>query len=168
MLADRAADRSQKQLALMFLVHLVGDQHQPLHAADDGDRGGNQKQVHLHEGSRETRKNLHSLWDDMVMAEGWMEQSKLDPTRLASDLTDTVLRGASPTDVSGWTSGDFVTKATLESYEIAKTRIYPRYSQDMGRVQAQQYQAEMQPIARMRLAQAGVRLAALIESALGR
>ena len=39
-----SADRTRKAEALKFLVHFVGDVHQPLHAADNHDRGGNQVQ----------------------------------------------------------------------------------------------------------------------------
>jgi hypothetical protein len=56
---------------IAFLIHFVGDLHQPLHAADDGDRGGNCENlttalVHA-DGSRTTE--LHAVWDvDEVMA----------------------------------------------------------------------------------------------------
>jgi hypothetical protein len=54
-----------------FLIHFVGDIHQPLHASDDGDRGGNCENlttplVHA-DGSRTTE--LHAVWDvDEVLA----------------------------------------------------------------------------------------------------
>ncbi len=50
----------EKLLALKFLIHFVGDIHQPLHASDNHDRGGNCVQVSLG-GVRTT--NLHSYWD---------------------------------------------------------------------------------------------------------
>jgi hypothetical protein len=45
--------------ALKFLVHLVADVHQPLHASDDDDRGGNDIRVTFL--GRQT--NLHAVWD---------------------------------------------------------------------------------------------------------
>ena len=48
-LADTAASRNERAEALRFLLHLIGDLHQPLHVADNGDRGGNDTQVRLAE-----------------------------------------------------------------------------------------------------------------------
>jgi hypothetical protein len=58
-LADRGAPKRERQHALLFLVHFVGDVHQPLHVGDNGDRGGNLTQIQfLGKGT-----NLHRLWD---------------------------------------------------------------------------------------------------------
>src|SRR5689334_14950394 len=43
-LADRSARDRKRALALKFLIHLVADLHQPLHASDRHDRGGNEVQ----------------------------------------------------------------------------------------------------------------------------
>lgn len=60
------ADRAQ---ALKFVVHLVGDIHQPMHAGYGHDKGGNDFQVQFNgRGS-----NLHSLWDS-----GMLTTRKLD------------------------------------------------------------------------------------------
>src|SRR5262245_23166057 len=55
--------------ALRFVVHLVGDLHQPLHCATDGDRGGNSKPVcYLGSCTIGTKpRNLHFTWDDYVI-----------------------------------------------------------------------------------------------------
>ena len=55
---------AQRGEALKFLVHFVGDMHQPLHVGDKGDRGGNDVQVvYLNRPG-----NLHSLWDTPLLA----------------------------------------------------------------------------------------------------
>lgn len=65
-LRDPAAAKEQRALALAMLIHFVGDLHQPLHATDRGDRGGNAFSIHgvpftdLFPG---TLANLHSYWD---------------------------------------------------------------------------------------------------------
>lgn len=60
-LADGRAPREARAEAAMFIVHLVGDIHQPLHAADNNDRGGNATRVIL---PGETRpRPLHAAWD---------------------------------------------------------------------------------------------------------
>ncbi len=58
------APRGAKAEALKFLIHFIGDIHQPLHAADNRDRGGNQVQLRY----RGQRINLHHFWDDEVVA----------------------------------------------------------------------------------------------------
>ena len=58
-LKDPATPPVQRKEALMFVVHFVGDMHQPLHCADNKDGGGNTVRVTF--GGRPM--NLHSLWD---------------------------------------------------------------------------------------------------------
>ena len=43
-LSNSATDPEERVIALKFLLHFIGDLHQPLHAADDNDRGGQQDQ----------------------------------------------------------------------------------------------------------------------------
>jgi hypothetical protein len=76
------APRDERQRALLYLIHLMGDAHQPLHVADNGDRGGNCIPVSVqfrgfsrttHEESRAGHvtgawsPNLHSVWDDTIL-----------------------------------------------------------------------------------------------------
>jgi nuclease S1 len=58
-LADSATAADARREALLFLVHFVGDMHQPLHCSDNHDKGGND--VHVIFFDRES--NLHSVWD---------------------------------------------------------------------------------------------------------
>ena len=44
-LKDKNNSLEDRQMALRFVIHLIGDVHQPLHVGDDDDRGGNQVQV---------------------------------------------------------------------------------------------------------------------------
>lgn len=63
-LADRTRPAAERAQALKFIVHFVGDIHQPLHAGHAHDRGGNDVQVNLDgKGS-----NLHRLWDSELLA----------------------------------------------------------------------------------------------------
>lgn len=62
-LADRSRSDAERLQALKFVVHFVGDVHQPLHAGFAHDRGGNTFQIqHAGRGS-----NLHALWDTPVL-----------------------------------------------------------------------------------------------------
>jgi hypothetical protein len=73
-----ATNAPEQLLALKFLLHFVGDLHQPLHAADDHDAGGNKKPVAaggLHPG------NLHRYWDVE-----FVERQGTDPRKVAAGL----------------------------------------------------------------------------------
>lgn len=54
---------AQKLLALKYVVHFVGDLHQPLHLGYLDDRGGNQYQIQAYKRG----SNLHSLWDSSLI-----------------------------------------------------------------------------------------------------
>lgn len=56
---DRTLAPPIRAEALRFLIHFVGDLHQPLHAADSHDRGGNEVRVVL-DGEL---TNLRAVWD---------------------------------------------------------------------------------------------------------
>jgi hypothetical protein len=58
-LRDPAASRGAKAEALKYVVHFIGDLHQPLHDETNGDKGGNARQV-LFDGHPD---NLHWVWD---------------------------------------------------------------------------------------------------------
>jgi hypothetical protein len=64
MLADRALPVRERVMALAFLVHLMGDLHQPMHAGDRGDLGGNRFGVDY--GIISGRTNLHTIWDGFL------------------------------------------------------------------------------------------------------
>ena len=58
-----AANRYAREEALKWVVHLVGDLHQPLHAGEDHDKGGNLAQVKVNRRSY----NLHAVWDYVLL-----------------------------------------------------------------------------------------------------
>src|ERR1700744_4073720 len=63
-LRDPTTSKSKKEFALDFIIHLVGDAHQPMHVSRAEDRGGNNTSVtFLNMGT-----NLHGLWDDGLLA----------------------------------------------------------------------------------------------------
>jgi len=69
--ADARAPARERDEALKWVVHLVGDIHQPLHAADNGDHGGNLVPVALEGVHTRGRENLHRAWDnDLVQQVG--------------------------------------------------------------------------------------------------
>jgi hypothetical protein len=73
-LADVSLDRADRAIALKFLVHFVGDLHQPFHTLGVG-RGGNDVHVRVfgdancaEEGEKPFPCNLHAVWDGRLIA----------------------------------------------------------------------------------------------------
>lgn len=62
LLADKTVPVRERLMALAFLVHFTGDLHMPLHAGDRSDRGGNDVKAGYGAASSE-RMNLHGIWD---------------------------------------------------------------------------------------------------------
>ncbi len=152
---------------LAFLIHFVGDIHQPLHAADDGDEGGNCIRVD----SYPPAKSLHLAWDDAVVRglEKSLDSGHLEET--AHQLEQTYA-GEKASDA--WTPGDAEAIA-WESNQIARVDIYGRLhipimwceTKILCRIKPRVYlspaymeAAEM--IAGHQLAKAGFRLASLL------
>lgn len=62
-LKDKSLSVLQKQEALKYLIHLVGDAHQPMHVSRKEDKGGNTIQLRFDNKGT----NLHSLWDSKLI-----------------------------------------------------------------------------------------------------
>ena len=58
-LKDKKSNKEDKQIALKFLVHLIGDLHQPMHVGNGLDRGGNDVKLKWFNAPT----NLHRIWD---------------------------------------------------------------------------------------------------------
>lgn len=168
-LQDPKTSLDDKRTALMFLVHFVGDVHQPLHGSDGDphDQGGGFKMMNniVYQGKP---MNLHSLWDSAIgdPAENDFRLPDSTLTGHAKDLADRLEAGLKNVNTSSWLQGDIVGKAALESHSIAQTVIYPAYVANQGNDLLADYQVRMRSIAEQRIYMAGVRLAALLESAL--
>jgi S1/P1 Nuclease len=78
-LRDRSAAPRQRLETLKWLVHLVADVNQPLHASDNGDRGGND--VHVDFMGRRT--NLHAVWDTGILAAAHISDERAYALELA-------------------------------------------------------------------------------------
>ena len=150
-LRDPNASLADKQLALRFVVHIVGDLHQPLHAGKCCDKGGNEVKVKWF--GRDL--NLHSVWDSALV-----EEQQLSFTEMTAKLQ----RHTSNAEVIAWWNinpRDWIS----ESAQIRDT-IYPRPSKDPKKPPELSYSYVFQntPIMERRLKQAGVRLAAYLNA----
>jgi len=138
-----SAPDADKLTALKFLVHLVGDIHQPLHAAFADDRGGNTYQVEF----KGEDSNLHLLWDI-----GMVEQFARNPGALARliSMRPVNKRLADSNDVAGWAESSCAIVARPEFYPD------PHISAD--------YLNRFAPIVQDQLLLAGTRLANLLNT----
>ena len=151
-LSDRKLADSVRAEALRFLIHFVADVHQPLHAEDNDDKGGNQVRVTM---GRE-RANLHRIWDaNVVEVQG----------RDSGGVADAIWQAITPPQRRAWTSGTPAGWAN-EAHALARDQIYPPL---MGRRDVRlphDYAWREAAIARMQLAKAGLRLAWLLNNTL--
>lgn len=133
-----------RRIALKFVVHLVGDLHQPMHVSHAEDQGGNLVQVTFNGDPT----NLHSLWDSRLIGRHPMPVS----------MMATEFDKATPQEITAWQNDDEM-KWLYESYLISE-QIYiaaaknPKFTDD--------YYNIAMPVVQKRLLQAGIRLAGLL------
>lgn len=146
-LKNPKSDLDQQQFALKFLVHIVGDIHQPMHAGIKEDRGGNDIDVKWFG----KKSNLHRVWDsDMINSYG------MSYTELAQNLI--------PIHESNYfeTTQSLDPISWVRESQAAASKIYattPKGSQ-LGYA----YSYQFFPMVQKRLYTAGVRLAALLDT----
>jgi hypothetical protein len=148
------ADDDLKSYDLVWLLHLVGDVHQPLHAtqrfsadAPDGDAGGNHVKL-----CDDCRDELHALWDDALGTSSSLKAA----IKAAEDLDDAPDDKIAILDPAKWVD---------ESFKIAKASVYRKpIGQGLGPFEVTPaYKKQAKRIAQERVALAGARLAKLIK-----
>ncbi len=161
-LADRGAPRAERLDALRVVVHLVGDVHQPLHAADDGDRGGNDVEVRV--GRRSRPKSLHAAWDGDFVKRAVRGRSEPEFAQRLVTEHRALLGRLEAGQFADWEH---------ESYELARSFAYGRLPGfRCGRPPDEvvelppRYSDGAAEIVEERLARAGIRLAALLRASL--
>jgi hypothetical protein len=191
-LKDKSADSLKRAEAIRYLVHFVGDLHQPLHAITNADNGGNCVPVKyfrhesllnpLHPEREDFSPNLHQIWDTEIV-ERDMEIS--NPLRYADEL-DQKFRAES----AAWeAAGIHVDNWAWESHERAETAVYDAFPEKIGiepdmklkscaennhmgkrmfekhLAVGETYQSNAAKVAQTALAEAGVRLAMILNDA---
>ncbi len=165
-LRDPATPAPERLMALKFLIHFIGDVHQPLHGADHDDRGGNCVAVLTSPDAAPS--NLHAYWDSAVVS-----RLGRSPDAVAASLIAKI----TPRDVATWTPRGRITRgAVLEwaagSLAVAKSSAYDLPERPNCAAHAAPelltaaYQAKAEAAASVSLEQAGVRLAAALNEAL--
>ena len=160
---DVNASDAEKAVALCWILHLVGDLHQPLHNValfsapyfPEGDRGGNSIAVDWIEGER---WNLHAVWDSLPT--NMDDHSPSDRTRRSIE-TDTVDDEA----IEEWLSHHANLAARFVYTGDVKAQILDRVSNRQLPIisLSHNYVVAARSIARRQINLAGHRIAALIE-----
>lgn len=161
LLRDRRLPRVERLTALLFLIHFVGDLHQPLHAGDDHDLGGNK--VAAAYGIASGRINLHMIWDG-YLAERAITTPPAGVSGLLAGVSRAERRRLAAGSVADW---------SRESWEAARDHVYAPVAPDACAAPPtqvmlgnQQIEAEI-PIVRKQVLKGGLRLARLLDEALG-
>jgi nuclease S1 len=149
LLADPAASADERAEALRFLIHFMGDVHQPLHVADNGDRGGNQRAV-IFLGHA---TDLHKVWDGELIDSSVVNQAEYFES-LRRQMESLDLRALEAGTVVDW---------AMEGHRIAVEHAY-RLPRD-GRI-GRAYERANRPIIDRALIAGGVRLAKVLNEAL--
>ena len=168
-LSDRSQPDSARRDALKFVVHLVGDMHQPLHATNHTDAGGNGYQISLRtdlEPEAYARKhyangvmgtNLHSVWDYYILGTAGFGADRKAVAPYADKL-----------DALPWPPITEAGHSTPEAWAGESCRLvdarglYPDGTHKLDKA----YLDEYRPLAEQRVRQAAYRLALLLNEAL--
>lgn len=162
MLADRSLPTRDRVEALAFLTHFVGDLAMPMHAGDRHDRGGNDTKADY--GMIAGRTNLHSIWDGLLA-----ERAIYTPVAGAAGMLGDV-----PADERAALAAGSVEDWSRDSWEVAKAAYATLLGGDgcgpppTGRVKMTDAMVTRQvPVLRRQIAKGGLRLARLLDEALG-
>lgn len=113
---DKESD-AERAKALRYLIHLVGDLHQPLHTTANNDQGGNCTPIQFLSDPKIT--NLHSVWDGMIF-----NRDLNPPGTSLTDVAATLDQKFEP-QLKHWSkSGINFEKWVWESHEVAQKTVY--------------------------------------------
>ena len=144
-LKDPKKSKEDKAFALKFMVHLVGDLHQPLHVGLAEDRGGNNVRVRWFK----AESNLHTIWDENV----------IDFQQLSyTEYTD-FLNRYSKDEMKEFSKGHFLDWAK-ESQDLRSIVYDTGGSENLS----YEYQYKTKPVIEDRLRKAGIRLATVLNN----
>ena len=170
-LRDTRRSDAERAIDLAWVLHLVGDVHQPLHASSrvtprspKGDKGGNDVRV--------GRTTLHSLWDNALDRSPGRQPGRRggrpqgEDAKLArADAWAARLPGSYPDGRwAAWIADTVPERWAVESLLLAQRDVYPGVVDSMPLTP--EYQAQVRRVSDPQVTLAGYRLAALLERAL--
>ncbi len=144
-LRDPKASKEDKAFALKFMVHNMGDLHQPLHVGIAEDRGGNTVRLKWFK----NEMNLHSIWDEAIV----------DFEQLSYTEYSTYLNHFTKIEKTDYNKGTILDWAK-ESQDLRSVVYDTGGSESAG----YEYHYKVKPTMELRLRQAGLRLAGLLNN----
>lgn len=144
---DEAAPLAERQLALRFIVHIVGDLHSPLHACSGLDHCGGDVAVVFF--GRST--NLHMLWDEDMIDHERLSYSEWAEW-LNARLTEADTRRLWQADPAVWIAESAAARPSVYPGEVFDSKVY-RFLH--------------RPLLEQRLSEGGVRIAAYLDAVFG-
>jgi hypothetical protein len=137
--------------ALAFLVHLVGDIHQPMHVGKNKDRGGNSISVLFFD----ERTNLHAVWDSRIIEQEGLSYTEF--VRFIDKYSDEEIALCQNSSIDDWAKESIVLREDIYN------TIYDYTDRDTGLPSfSWRYQHDYIVHVKDRLVKSGVRLAGLL------
>lgn len=151
---DKQASRDDRAEALKFIVHFVGDIHQPMHAVGEA-KGGNGVHVSFLESSRCGRYdcNLHGVWDTDLIEHAGMSREQYAQTE------EELIKNQKLDDMDGGTPEEWAN----DSLKLAEAA----WVSDGTDLDQRYYEKQIKVVDRQ-LALAGLRLAKLLNESIGK
>jgi hypothetical protein len=158
-LANSSTDAEERVMALKFILHFVGDLHQPLHSSDNHDRGGNSVKVIVDGFPHKSKDELHGFLDTQ-----FVDALGTPPASLAKSL----LGGITPEQARAWAAGT-PEDWQKEAFDIAASDVYghPPLSKDDVQHLDANYVTTVEKDVKLQLSKAGIRLAYILNKDLG-
>lgn len=170
-LEDKNQPKSKRADALRFLLHFVGDVHQPMHcvardttAFPNGDRGGNEFKVGVPSGWAVDPRQLHLLWDfgcgEFMPVHRPLEKSveaklRAKAAGIMAEFPESRLKLVGEMDAYAWAG---------HGHQLARTRAYMIPE---GSIPSESYLRQGRELSRQQAALAGYRLARILNRIFG-
>jgi hypothetical protein len=159
LLADKAMPARERVMALAFVVHFMGDLHQPLHVGDKSDRGGNDFKMSY----GVIPSNIHAVWDGLL-ADRSISTAPPDAAGIVAALMPGERAQMRLGTVQDWSREGWATSREFAYGALMADPCGPlpesRPKMDEATVQ------RLIPILRRQVARGGLRLARLLDEAL--
>jgi hypothetical protein len=157
-LKDPATSDQERLYALQFILHFVGDIHQPLHASDDHDQGGNAETVKAPSMSTKSG-NLHAFWDTQFVTLQGTSKTAISK-KLIAQITSAERTKWSAGSAADWAKESFAS-AKVNAYGPLPEPISPHHY-----TLPKSYVTNAKGVVATQLSKAGVRLAFVLNNAL--
>ncbi|MGE5387219.1 MAG: S1/P1 nuclease [Betaproteobacteria bacterium] len=148
-LKARQISPTEEPETLAWVIHLVGDIHQPLHVGSNHDEGGNGHAIEDPTNLRRPTTNLHRWWDDRP-GPPWLRGS---PLHQAANRLLSQHRAPQQGDIALWRD---------ESWQLALVHAYP----PAGSI-TPAFASQARAVTERQLVAAGIRLGRLLEKIYG-